>query len=64
MEKKEYQFVVVGGGISGICAAIASARQGIKTALIQNRPVLGGNEYLNLNHTGLGSIPINLRKII
>lgn len=35
--------VVVGGGVTGLCAAIASARQGAKTALIQDRPVLGGN---------------------
>jgi len=38
-----YIFVVVGGGLSGICAAIAAARRGISTALIHNRPVLGGN---------------------
>lgn len=41
--KKEYDVVVVGGGLSGVCTAIASARHGAKTALIQNRPVLGGN---------------------
>lgn len=40
---KNYEVVVVGGGISGMCAAIASARHGAKTALVQNRPVLGGN---------------------
>ncbi|MDF2485315.1 MAG: dependent oxidoreductase, partial [Herbinix sp.] len=40
---KKYEFVVVGGGMSGICAAIAAAREGIETALIHNRPVLGGN---------------------
>ncbi|NLJ41283.1 MAG: FAD-dependent oxidoreductase [Clostridiales bacterium] len=40
---KEYDVVIVGGGISGVCGAIASARHGAKTALIQNRPVLGGN---------------------
>lgn len=34
---------VVGGGLAGICAAIAAARQGSTVALIQNRPVLGGN---------------------
>ncbi|GAA2756475.1 FAD-dependent oxidoreductase [Actinopolymorpha rutila] len=34
---------VVGGGLAGCCAAIAAARQGAKVALIQNRPVLGGN---------------------
>ncbi len=34
---------VVGGGLAGTCAAIAAARQGAKVALVQNRPVLGGN---------------------
>lgn len=41
--EKKYDLVVVGGGISGICTALASARKGLKTALINNRPVLGGN---------------------
>jgi hypothetical protein len=35
--------VVVGGGIPGTCAAIAAARLGLKVALVQDRPVLGGN---------------------
>ena len=39
----KYDFVVVGGGIAGICAAITAARLGCKVALVQNRPVLGGN---------------------
>lgn len=34
---------VVGGGMAGLCAAIASARNGAKTVLIHDRPVLGGN---------------------
>ena len=34
---------VVGGGMAGICAAIAAARNGAKTVLMQERPVLGGN---------------------
>ena len=37
------EFVVVGGGLPGCCAAVAAARSGVKTVLIQDRPVLGGN---------------------
>lgn len=34
---------VVGGGLSGLCCAIAAARHGIKTVLVHDRAVLGGN---------------------
>ena len=34
---------VVGGGLAGLCCAIAAARHGIKVVLVQDRPVLGGN---------------------
>lgn len=34
---------IVGGGMAGMCAAIAAARHGIRVALMQDRPVLGGN---------------------
>lgn len=43
IEVKDYKVIVIGGGMAGVCAAIASAREGEKTALINNRPVLGGN---------------------
>ncbi|MCO6046768.1 FAD-dependent oxidoreductase [Aeoliella sp. ICT_H6.2] len=39
----EYDLVVVGGGVAGTCAAISAARLGLSVALIQDRPVLGGN---------------------
>nr|WP_235934812.1 FAD-dependent oxidoreductase [Candidatus Laterigemmans baculatus] len=42
-EKGPYDLVVVGGGYAGLGAAISAARMGCKVALIQNRPVLGGN---------------------
>jgi hypothetical protein len=34
---------VVGGGLAGVCAAVAAARLGCTVALVNNRPVLGGN---------------------
>ena len=39
----EAGLVVIGGGLAGVCAAIAAARHGVKTVLVQDRPVLGGN---------------------
>ena len=38
-----FDLVVVGGGVAGMSAAVAAARLGLKVALVQNRPVLGGN---------------------
>lgn len=40
---KAYDLVVVGGGLAGTCAACAAAQLGLDVALIQDRPVLGGN---------------------
>lgn len=34
---------IAGGGMSGVTAAIAAARNGLKVVLVQNRSVLGGN---------------------
>ena len=39
----EADFVVCGGGLAGVCAAVSAARHGAKVVLIQDRPVLGGN---------------------
>lgn len=41
--KVETDICVVGGGMAGVCAALAAARNGVRVALIQDRPVLGGN---------------------
>lgn len=48
-----YDFVVVGGGVAGMCAAIAAARLGVKVALIQDRFKLGGNNSSEVR-VGLG----------
>ena len=38
-----YDILIVGGGIAGTYAAITAARLGLKTVLIHERPVFGGN---------------------
>lgn len=40
---KSFDLVVVGGGIAGCAASISAAEQGLKVALIHDRPILGGN---------------------
>jgi hypothetical protein len=40
---KSFDVVVIGAGMAGIPAAIAAARNGTKTVLINDRPCLGGN---------------------
>lgn len=46
--EKNYDVIVCGGGIAGISAALASARQGAKTCLIEKSYNLGGLATLGL----------------
>jgi hypothetical protein len=39
----DVDFCVVGGGMAGLCAAIAAARHGATVVLMHDRPVFGGN---------------------
>ena len=56
----KFDFVVIGGGMAGTCAAISAARLGVKVALIQDRPILGGNNSSEVRvHLG-GRINIGL----
>src|SRR6478752_10509655 len=49
------QLVVTGGGLSGVCCAITAARLGLQVALIQDRPVLGGNSSSEVRLWVLGA---------
>ena len=55
---------VVGGGMAGICAALAAARNGIKVVLMHDRPVLGGNASSEIRMwiCGAGSRVRNLQE--
>ncbi|MCK4751741.1 MAG: FAD-dependent oxidoreductase, partial [Bacteroidales bacterium] len=50
----DFDLVVVGGGIAGCAASIAAAEQGLKVALIHDRPVLGGNASSEIRVHTLG----------
>ncbi|MDB4439850.1 FAD-dependent oxidoreductase, partial [Planctomicrobium sp.] len=55
-EKSGYDLVVIGGGYSGMGAALSAARAGCKVALIQDRPVLGGNGSSEVRVWAMGNI--------
>ncbi|MFI5497485.1 FAD-dependent oxidoreductase [Nocardia asteroides] len=50
----DFDVVVVGGGVTGSAGALAAARLGLRVALIQNRPVLGGNASVEIGLTPRG----------
>ena len=61
MDKKQIDcdVFVAGGGLAGVCAAIAAARSGAKTVLVQDRSRLGGNASSEIRMHPLG---INVEK--
>lgn len=63
-EHKSFDVAVMGGGLAGICAATAAARNGARVVIVQDRPVLGGNSssemrvHVNgVNHLSPNNIP-------
>lgn len=60
--ESKYDFCVVGGGMAGLIAAIAAARRGTKTAIIQDRPVFGGNASSEIRMHVCGAHGANMRE--
>jgi len=42
-QEHEVDLCVVGGGMAGVCAALAASRRGARVVLMHERPVFGGN---------------------
>ena len=61
-ETIDVDFCVVGGGIAGICSAIAAARRGASVALIHDRPVFGGNASSEVRMWLCGCVGKNLHE--
>ena len=55
IKRIDADLVVIGGGLSGCCAAISAARAGKTVCLIQDRPVLGGNASSEVRLWSLGA---------
>jgi hypothetical protein len=53
----EHDVVVIGGGLAGCMAAVTAARLGVRTVLIQDRPVLGGNASVEILVPPVGAWP-------
>jgi hypothetical protein len=49
------EYVVVGGGLAGVCSALAAAREGVATVLVQDRAMLGGNTSSEIRVWALGA---------
>lgn len=48
-------YIITGGGLTGVCSAITAAREGVKVILVQDRPVLGGNASSEVRLWALGA---------
>ena len=57
--KIDTDILIAGGGMSGVCAALAAARNGLKVVLIQNRSRLGGNASSEIRMHICGASALN-----
>lgn len=58
-EEHEFDIVVAGGGLAGLCAAVAAAREGVRVAIVQDRPVYGGNSSSEIRVVPYGAANAN-----
>lgn len=58
-----FDVVIVGGGMAGCTAALAAESQGLNVALVQDRPLLGGNASSEVRVHSIGTAGRN-KKII
>jgi len=56
---ERYDVCVVGAGLAGICAALSAARWGARTALVDDRPVLGGCSSSEIRVPASGAASFN-----
>lgn len=56
--KTVYDLIVVGGGVAGMCAALAAARNGLKVAMLDERKILGGSNSSEVRRGLSGRINI------
>jgi hypothetical protein len=64
MNEKKHQvgLCVIGGGLAGMCAAIAAARHGVRVLIMQDRPVFGGNSSSEIRMWVCGAAGENRRE--
>lgn len=62
MKKHKADICVIGGGLAGMCAAIAAARRGSQVILVHDRPVFGGNCSSEIRMWPLGAHGSNRRE--
>src|SRR5262249_11647410 len=56
---QQFELVVVGGGLSGTCAAISAAGNGVKAAMVHERAMLGGNSSSEVSNFPENSCAFN-----
>ena len=48
MKERSCELLIAGGGVAGVCAAVAAARNGVRTLLVERQRYLGGTGYAGI----------------